>query len=278
MAGRAAFGLVCQFWLPAVVTSLAAPVSSTAAWTARVRATGSPGAARARWTKTSSVEPWWNLESQPELQRADFCEGLWGLDGIPCPDTLEPFEGDDHVRITIYNIGGSMTKALGASVNKEFPIIPHVGVRVRGVEHFFSDHVENRASPVMNEMMPKDKYPQITFDLGKTLKDDESIAEWVRAADVKFNPEQYNLWSCNCNHFAQDFAEFLLPGEGVPKPLLDPVLDFTDSMLDNVPEWRRAAGELFMNSVSRLVVVSWGRVVRDEKERQADRLGVDRGK
>lgn len=227
------------------------------------------------WTKTPAVEPWWDYTSeQREMQTSDFCEGLWGLSTVPAPDIPEADEGDDHVRITIYNIGGSMTKILGASVNKEFPLIPHVGVRVRGREYFFSDHIEDRASIVMNEMMPRDLYPQICLDLGITERDEASISKWLDEIEGTFNPDNYDLWTLNCNHFARDFAEFLLPGCGMPEPLMTPILDFTDSMLDAVPEWRRAAGHVFMKQVSRLVVVSWGRVTRKEKEIRAGKLGV----
>jgi len=212
------------------------------------------------------------------MQSAPFCEGLWGWGEFPTPEVPEPAEGDNHVRVSIYNIGGPMTAVLGKTTNKEFPLIPHVGVRINGREHFFSDHVENRASVVMDQMMPPDQYPQVTFDLGVSEVDDAEIDAWLKTAEAKFAPENYDLWKRNCNHFAQDFAEFLLPGTGFPAPLMTPVLDFTDSMLDNLPEWRRAMGDVFMNQLSRTVVVSWGRVLRNEKERKAEALGLDKGK
>ena len=248
---------------------------SAASWTQKVAPGAGPG--DRAWTKTPVVEPWWEAATDKPMQTAEFVPGLWGFTAFPLPDAAEPPEGDNHVRVSIYDIGGSMKKPLGVSACKEFPIIPHVGVRVFGREHFFSDHVEDRVSGVMNEMMPPSEFPQVTFDLGVTDVDEAAIEAWLRSADGKFCPENYDLWKCNCNHFAQDFATFLLPGTGIPQPIMDPVMDFTDSMLDNVPEWRRAAGQVFMNQLSRFVVVSWGRVVRGEKERTADKLGVARG-
>lgn len=248
-------------------------------WVSRVKPAADKHPAR-DWTKTPAVEPWWDEDvaaAPVAMQSAEFCEGLWGLPELPAPATTEPEGGDRHVRVGIYNIGGSVTKLLGASANKEFPLIPHVGVRIDGREHFYSDHVECRASAVMQVMMPQDTYPQVFFDLGVTDRDAESIEAWLKESEVRFCPDTYDLWKCNCNHFAQEFAEFLLPGTGFPQPLMAPVLDFTDSMLDNLPEWRRAMGDVFMNQLSRFVVVSWGRVLRKEKENAADDLGVERG-
>ena len=35
----------------------------------------------------------------------------------------------------------------------QLPLIPHVGIRVNGVEYFYSDHIEYRSVPVMEEML-----------------------------------------------------------------------------------------------------------------------------
>ena len=101
----------------------------------------------------------------------------------------------------------------------------------------------------------------------------------LKQAEASFNADNYDLWKRNCNHFAEDFVPFLLPDLEQERldVLLKPVLDFTDSMLDNLPAWRQNLGEVFMNQLSRLVVVSWGRVVKDEKEKTADALGLSRG-
>lgn len=272
----APFRAVIVACLSAAAVPPAWTLSSTSAWLGRVRAAASPHPAR-DWTKTPAVEPWWDDSAAVDMQSASFCEGLWGLPEFPAPASVEPEGGDARVRIGIYDIGGSVTKVLGASANKQFPLIPHVGVRVNGREHFYSDHVENRASGVMAVMMPRETYPQVFFDLGVTGRSEAEIVAWLAGAEARFSPETYDLWKCNCNHFAQEFAEFLLPGVGFPQPLMAPVLDFTDSMLDNLPEWRRAMGDVFMNQLSRFVVVSWGRVLRKEKENAADELGVDRG-
>lgn len=48
---------------------------------------------------------------------------------------------------------------------------------------------------------------------------------------------------------------------------MDPILDASDNMLDNLPEWRRKRGKNIMDKFARFVVVSWGAVVKQEKGR-----------
>jgi len=222
------------------------------------------------WTKTPAIQPWWSDEVK--LQKPEFGSSLWGVDGVPECTTFEPVNGDEHVRFYVYSIGGPMTKILSASCNKNLPLIPHVGVRIRGTEWFYSDHVESRPSAVMEQMLNPDTYPRCDFDLGPSLRTTEEIVDWLLDAQERYNKETYDLWEHNCNHFAKEFAEFLLPGHGIPPPLINPVLDITDSMLDNLPEWRKKAGDYFMNKLSRFVVVSWGGVVKKEKQRIKEEL------
>ena len=55
----------------------------------------------------------------------------------------------------------------------------------------------------------------------------------------------------------------------LPRPFLTflPSLACCSGMLDSLPEWRRALGRRFMNEVTRLVVVSWGRASKAKKEK-----------
>jgi len=217
------------------------------------------------WTKIPAIQPWWSNDIS--LQNTEFVPSLWGVKGIPECTNTEPVGGDDHVRFYVYSIGGPMTQVLSASCNKDLPLIPHVGVRIRGTEWFYSDHVESRPSAVMEQMLNPDTYPRCDFDLGTSERTTEEIVDWLVDAQERYQKETYSLWDRNCNHFAREFAEFLLPGHGIPPALMNPVLDITDSMLDNLPEWRKKAGDYFMNKLSRFVVVSWGGVVKKEKER-----------
>jgi hypothetical protein len=64
---------------------------------------------------------------------------------------------------------------------------------------------------------------------------------------------------------------------GVPRPLLQGVLDVSERMLDSLPEWRMKLGRRVMNEVTRLVVVSWGKASQEKKEATAEKLGLEKG-
>ena len=85
-------------------------------------------------------------------QRASFLPQLWGVDSIPAVPA-EAAADEARVLATFYEIGGPLTSVLSTSVAKQLPMIPHVGIRVHGVEYFYSDHIECRTVPVMEEML-----------------------------------------------------------------------------------------------------------------------------
>merc|ERR1712232_1519217 len=125
---------------------MGSPIKEGASWIQpdQIKPTESSDASpidKREWTKTPATQPWWP-DSTPEtsLQKAAFIPTLWGLPGVPEPEIPEPAEGDNHVRFFVYEIGGPMTNVLSLSVSKKLPLVPHVGIRIRGTEWFYSDH------------------------------------------------------------------------------------------------------------------------------------------
>jgi len=151
-----------------------------------------------------------------------------------------------------------------------------VGIRVHGVEYFYSDHIEYRTVPVMKEMLGD--RPQVTLDLGKTSLTPEEVQKVVDSLESDWTADDYHVFDKNCVHFADVLGKRVTKNElGMPRVLLQGVIDVSERMLDSLPEWRRQLGRRVMNEVTRLVVVSWGRASKDKKEKVADKLGVDRG-
>ena len=87
---------------------------------------------------------------------------------------------------------------------------------------------------------------------------------------------RYHVFDKNCVHFS-DVLAARVSEQGIPRPLVQGVLDVSERMLDSLPEWRRALGRRVMNEVTRLVVVSWGKASKEKKEKVADNLGVECG-
>jgi len=207
------------------------------------------------------------------VQSASFLKQLWDVDSIPAVPA-EAAADPGHVLATVYEIGGPLTDILSTSVAKKLPLIPHVGIRVHGVEYFYSDHIEYRTVPVMEEMLGE--RPQVTLDLGPCAQSAEEVKSLVDALEAEWTADDYHVFDKNCVHFADVLAE-RISTDGIPRPLLQGVLDVSERMLDSLPEWRRKLGRRVMNEVTRLVVVSWGRASKEKKEATADKLGVSRG-
>lgn len=85
-------------------------------------------------------------------QQASFLDLLWGVSSIPA---VPEASASDPTRVlaTVYEIGGPLTNVLSTSVAKQLPLIPHIGIRCYGTEYFYSDHIESRTVPVMEEML-----------------------------------------------------------------------------------------------------------------------------
>ena len=125
-------------------------------------------------------------------------------------------------------------------------MIPHVGVRVYGTEYFYSDCIESRPVAVMAEML--ESFPQVTFDLGPPTMTEAEVAAWVASDELnaQWQPEDYNVFDKNCNHFARLMGN-AVSKDGLPDELMQPVIDVTEKMLSELPEWRRSLGLTLMN-------------------------------
>jgi len=212
-------------------------------------------------------------DANAPVQRAEFLKQLWDVDSIPAVPA-DAAADPSRVLATIYEIGGPLTGILSTSVAKTLPLIPHVGIRVHGVEYFYSDHIEYRTVPVMEEMLGE--RPQVTLDLGPCTMSAEEVQSVVESLEGDWTAEDYHVFDKNCVHFADALGARVSEG-GVPQPLLQGVLDVSERMLDSLPEWRMKLGRRVMNEVTRLVVVSWGRASQSKKEETADKLGLDKG-
>ncbi len=208
-------------------------------------------------------------------QAPEFVRKMWGVPSVPAvPEASLADPG--RVIATVYEIGGPLTGVLSGSVAKQLPLIPHIGIRCHGTEYFYSDHIEYRTVPVMEEMLGD--RPQVSIDLGPAAQSEEEVRATLAELDAEWEAKDYHVFDKNCVHFAGVLADRVCKKDGAIEPkLLQGVLDVSERMLDSLPEWRRALGRRVMNEVTRLVVVSWGKASQEKKEATADKLGVSRG-
>lgn len=197
-----------------------------------------------------------------QQQTAPFAERLWGV------GTFAPVKPADpsRVKCTVYEIGGRLTDVLSTTCSKDLPLIPHVGVEVYGREYFYSDVIESREKSAMAEMLGE--FPQIVFDLGQAKMTREELESWIDDQRSDWQPESYNVFDHNCNHFARLMMDHVAT-RPLDAELMDPVIAVTEEMLSELPDWRRSLGLSLMNQVTRLVVVSWGRATKAKQKAAA---------
>ena len=197
------------------------------------------------------------------VQKPPFLKELVGHDSIP---SIDPEQPDDHVYVTVYEIGGPVTKILSFTVNKKLALIPHVGVRVYGKEWFYSNRIEYEPNEVMDEMLKA--MPRFTLDLGKATKSPQEVESWIESVRDNWQPEDYHVFDKNCNHFGVLMAETITE-TGIPEPYRQASLDISEKMLDNLPNWRKEMGLHFMTKITRLIVTAWTRATKDAKKEVA---------
>ena len=82
-----------------------------------------------------------------------------------------------------------------------------MGVRLHGTEYFYSDVIESRPVAVMQDML--EDFPQVSFDLGPATVTEAELEEWIAsdALQSQWQPESYNVFDHNCNHFAKVISD-----------------------------------------------------------------------
>lgn len=225
----------------------------------------SRGRSRARST-LRAAEAAETPAAPPPPQVPPFLPGLVGADAIPGVSLpLDP----SRAYVTLYEIGGPLTRILSFTVSKELPLIPHVGVRVHGREWFYSNRIESEPAEVMDGMLGA--MPRATFDLGPATMAPGEVEAWIARVDAEWTPETYDVFDRNCNHFGTLMADAVSEG-GLPEPYRQATLDVTEKMLDQLPGWRREMGLHFMTKITRLVVAAWGNATKEGKAARAREL------
>ena len=123
-----------------------------------------------------------------------------------------------RVIATVYEIGGPLTGVLSGSVAKQLPLIPHIGIRCHGTEYFYSDHIEYRTVPVMEEMLGD--RPQVSIDLGPAAQSEEEVRATLAELDAEWEAKDYHVFDKNCVHFAGVLADRVCKKDDAIEPKL----------------------------------------------------------
>lgn len=132
------------------------------------------------------------------------------------------------VQLAIYDISGGLARSLSLQfVGTQIDLIPHTGVIVDGVEHFFGGGLQRQRHATFASS--HGIRPIEVKEMGVTSKPSVEIDQWLRANDHRFTMSTYNLLSHNCNNFSHAFLTECLGLEGVPAYILNIPSQFLQS-------------------------------------------------
>jgi len=122
------------------------------------------------------------------------------------------------VQAYVYDISNGMAAQMSPMLlGKKIDLIPHTGIVVFGKEYFFG------SGPCVGE--PGKTVPvsvSQVLDLGETGKVSEELEAFIDSSlACEYTPENYNLLSHNCNHYADAISKFLLDGVGLPASIVN---------------------------------------------------------
>jgi hypothetical protein len=101
-------------------------------------------------------------------------------------------------------------------LGRQIDLVPHTAIVVFGREYFLS------AGPQVGDPGHTVPLPvSQRLDLGRTSRSRSELEEYIFGTLAKkFTEANYDLMHCNCNHFADAVAKYLLQGRGIPENLV----------------------------------------------------------
>jgi hypothetical protein len=132
-----------------------------------------------------------------------------------------------RVTLHLYDLSNGMARSMSqAIIGKQLDGIWHSGIVVFGVEYFYGGGI--CAAPA-GHAIPHLPYQEIS--LGETSKTQVELEFFLQSITHRFTQATYSLLRHNCNNFANEVAQFLLNGRGIPEHIIRLPQEFLSSPL-----------------------------------------------
>ncbi|CAG8976901.1 hypothetical protein HYALB_00003512 [Hymenoscyphus albidus] len=155
------------------------------------------------------------------------------------------------VQLYIYDLSNGLARQFSAvMLGTYIDMVYHTGIVMEGVEYTYDGGIK-ALKPGKSHLGE----PLRIVELGTTELPMEVIQEYLESLKEIYTQDAYNIWTHNCNNFANDFATFLL-GKGIPE------------YITNLPE-------TFLNSdFGRAMVPKINRMVEKRQNKNGGLLGL----
>jgi hypothetical protein len=131
------------------------------------------------------------------------------------------------VVLHLYDLSNGIARQMSqVIIGKQLDGIWHSGIAVFGIEYFYGGGI--CAAPV-GHAMPHQPYQEIA--LGNTTKTQVELEIFLQSINHRFTSATYSLLRHNCNNFANEVAQFLLNGRGIPEHIIRLPHEFLTSPL-----------------------------------------------
>ncbi|OEH75770.1 uba ts-n domain-containing protein [Cyclospora cayetanensis] len=139
--------------------------------------------------------------------------------------------GSTPVILRVYDISRGMASRFGSMLlGRPIEGVWHSGIQINELEYFYGGGIiamvpwEIEANFQMK--------PSKIETLGTTTKTLEEIRRFVNEVSPRFTADTYDLLHNNCNHFTQEFCQFLL-GKSLPQYITNQVQEIAETPLRN---------------------------------------------
>lgn len=117
-------------------------------------------------------------------------------------------EEGQRVTLNIYDVSKGVARQVSTTfLGKAIEAIWHTGIIVYGKEYYFGAGRSIQDCPAGS--MPHGS-PVSVVDLGVTLVTKDVFDTYLQGISPRYTAETYSLLSCNCNHFTNEVAQFLV--------------------------------------------------------------------
>ena len=141
--------------------------------------------------------------------------------------SLHPVSIMPKVTLHLYDLSNGIARSMSqAIIGKQLDGIWHSGIVVFGVEYFYGGGI--CAAPA-GHAIPHLPYQEIL--LGETTKSQVELEFFLQSINHRFTQATYSLLRHNCNNFANEVAQFLLGGQGIPEHIVRLPQEFLSSPL-----------------------------------------------
>ena len=182
-----------------------------------------------------------------------------GSGAPPAREAPTAVVGDRDVVVRVYDISTPvLAQTLSLICSKQVQWFPKLTVSVGDRTWSYDGEVERTINEIVENAAGGP--PLRVFNLGASMRSDAQIDTLLSdMGHADYNPEEYDFFFRNCNHFCYDLAQRLAPEDcAVDEAFFEEVvLAESESLLVNMPSVQQALTRTVTRQVQKVIIKAW---------------------